>query len=105
MTRAQPDGSVRFLAETHAISTLTQLELVDLLTPTQPAADTPLLALANPDGTLPGASREVRALQRVRPAVTALEGPKATKAQFLITGPPSFSSAPADPTARPEHLC
>jgi len=83
LTRAQPDGSVRFLAETHAISTLTQLELVDLLTPTQPAADTPLLALANPDGTLPGASREVRALQRVRPAVTALEGLKATKAKFL----------------------
>ncbi len=83
MTRAQSDGSVRFLAETHAISSLTQLELVDLLSPTQPAANTPLLALANPDGTLPGASREVRALQRVRPAVTALEGPQATKAQFL----------------------
>jgi CHAT domain-containing protein/tetratricopeptide (TPR) repeat protein len=83
LTRAQPDGSVRFLAETHAISTLTQLELVDLLTPAQPAANTPLLALANPDGTLPGASREVRALQRARPAVTALDGPQATKAQFL----------------------
>ncbi|HSD51955.1 MAG TPA: CHAT domain-containing tetratricopeptide repeat protein [Candidatus Methylomirabilis sp.] len=83
LTRAQPDGSVRFLAETHAISTLTQLELVDLLTPVQPAANTPLLAIANPDGTLPGASREVRALQRARPAVTALEGPQATKAQFL----------------------
>jgi len=83
LTRTQPDGSARFLAETHAISTLTQLELVDLLTPTRPAPNTPLLALANPDGTLPGASREVRALQRVRPAVTALEGPKATKAEFL----------------------
>ncbi len=83
LTLAQPDGSVRFLAETHAISTLTQLELVDLLTPTQPAANTPLLALANPDGSLPGASREVRALQRARPAVTVLEGPQATKAQFL----------------------
>jgi len=83
LTRAQPDGSVRFLAETHAISSLTQLELVDLLSPTQPAANSPLLALANPDGTLPGASREVRALQRVRPAVTTLEGPQATKAQFL----------------------
>jgi CHAT domain-containing protein len=83
LTRAQPDGSLRFLAESHASSTLTQLELVDLLAPTQPAANTPLLALANPDGTLPGASREVRALQRARPAVTALEGPKATKDEFL----------------------
>jgi CHAT domain-containing protein len=83
LTRAQPDGSAHFLAETHAISTLTQLELVDLLSPAQPVANAPLLALANPDGTLPGASREVRAVQRVRPAVTALEGPQATKAQFL----------------------
>ena len=83
LMRAQPDGSAHFLAETHAISTLTQLELVDLLSPAQPAANAPLLALANPDGTLPGASQEVRAIQRVRPAVTALEGPRATKAQFL----------------------
>jgi CHAT domain-containing protein len=87
LTRPQPDESVRFLAESHAISILTQLELVDILSPAQPAANTPLLALANPDGTLPGASREVRALQRIRPAVTALEGLQATKAQFLIMVP------------------
>ena len=83
LTREQHDGSVRFLAETHAVSYLTQLELVDLIKPEKPLPTTPLLALANPDGSLPGASREVRALTGVRPSVTALEGAQATKATFL----------------------
>jgi len=83
LTREEPHGSFRFLAETHAVSTLTQMELVDLLNPGKPPPDVPLLAVANPDGSLPGASREVRALTRTRPSVTALEGPQATKAHFL----------------------
>ena len=83
LTRAEADGSVRFLAETHAVSYVTQLELVDLLSPSKPTPDAPLLALANPDGSLPGASQEVRALRRIRQAVTALEGAQATKAEFL----------------------
>ncbi len=83
LTRVQPDGSVRALAETHAISLLTQLELVDILAPAQPTANPPLLALANPDGSLPGASREIRALLPIRPGITALEGAQATKTQFL----------------------
>ena len=83
LTRAQPDGADRFLAETHAVSYVTQLELVDLLTPGKPAANAPLLALANPDGTLPAASQEIRALRRIRPSVTALEGADATKTRFL----------------------
>jgi CHAT domain-containing protein len=83
LTRSQADGSIRFLAETHAVSYVTQLELVDLLTPSKAAPDAPLLALANPDGSLPGASQEVRALRRMRQGVTALEGPRATKAEFL----------------------
>ena len=83
LTRVQPDGSVRVLAETHAVSILTQLELVDILAPAQQAANPPLLALANPDGSLPGASREIRALLPIRPGVTSLEGSQATKIQFL----------------------
>jgi CHAT domain-containing protein/Tfp pilus assembly protein PilF len=78
-----PDGSTRFLAETHAISYLTQLELVDVLTPARTGSVPSLLALANPDGSLPGASQEVRALRGVRSPVTVLEGPTATKARFL----------------------
>ena len=83
LTRKAADGSTRFLAETHAVSYVTQLELVDLFTATREAPDAPLLAVANPDGTLPAASREVRELARLRPAVTALEGADATKARFL----------------------
>jgi CHAT domain-containing protein/Tfp pilus assembly protein PilF len=83
LTRKQPDGTEHFLAETHRVSYVTQLELVDLLSPLKMAPDSPLLALANPDGTLPAASREVRELARVRPGVTALDGPAATKPRFF----------------------
>lgn len=83
LTRKQPDGRQRFLAETHRVSYVTQLELVDLLSPLTLPPDSPLLALANPDGTLPAASREVRELARVRPGVTALDGPAATKSRFF----------------------
>ena len=77
------DRRERFLAETHAVSYLTQLELLDLLAPAKPQPNAPLLALANPDGSLPGASGEVRALRSVRPALTMLEGDRATKEEFL----------------------
>jgi CHAT domain-containing protein/tetratricopeptide (TPR) repeat protein len=83
LTRAAPGGRERFLAETHSVSYLTQLELVDLLTPRLAGPDVPLLALANPDGSLPGGSREVRALVDVRSRVTALDGADATKSRFL----------------------
>jgi CHAT domain-containing protein len=83
LTRRQPDGSERFLAETHAVSYLTQQELVSLFKAAPPSATAPLLALANPDGSLPAASREVRELRRIRPTVTALDGAEATKERFL----------------------
>lgn len=83
LTYDQADGSTRLLAETHVISYLTQLELVDLVNPTKPAPNAPLLALANPDGTLPAASREIREIGKIRPAVTTLDGPEATKERFL----------------------
>ncbi len=83
LTRKQADGTRRFLAETHRVTYVTQLELVDLLSPLRTAPDAPLLALANPDGTLPAASREVRELARVRPGVTALDGAEATKLRFF----------------------
>ena len=83
LTRPQPDGSERFLAETHALSYLTQQEVVSLFRAPRPSGSAPLLALANPDGSLPAASREVQELRRIRPAVTALDGPQATKERFL----------------------
>lgn len=83
LLRPQPDGTERFLAETHAVSYVTQLELADIFTPAAPTTNTPLLALANPDGSLPAASREVRELMRIRPGITSLDGPAATKERFF----------------------
>ena len=83
LTRIQPDGSERFLAETHVVSYLTQQEFTSLFTAPAPSATAPLLALANPDGSLPAASREVRELRRIRPTITALDGAEATKERFL----------------------
>jgi CHAT domain-containing protein/Tfp pilus assembly protein PilF len=83
LTREGADGAVRFLAETHRVSYVTQLELTDLLTPTSPVTGVALLALANPDGSLPAASREVREVARMRQGSTALDGSQATKERFL----------------------
>src|SRR5262249_2938513 len=90
--RKSADGAVRFLAETHTVSYVTQLELVDLLTAVREAPDTPMLAVANPDGSLPGASREVRGLVRAGKAVTALEGAEAAKTASSVS---CHSSRPA----------
>jgi CHAT domain-containing protein/Tfp pilus assembly protein PilF len=77
-------GAPRFLAESHVVSYVTRRELVDLVAAPGPrGADPPLLAVANPDGTLKSASAEVRTLTRLRRAVTTLEGPEATKERFI----------------------
>src|SRR5207302_1008705 len=73
----------RFLAETHRVSYITQLELADILNPHAPVANTPLLALGNPDGSLPAASREIKELARIRGGATALDGLQATKEKFI----------------------
>jgi CHAT domain-containing protein len=83
LTRNLPDGSTRFLSETHVVSYLTQLELADLVNPVAPDAKAALLALSNPDGSLPAASREVREIGKIRPSVTTLDGAQATKERFL----------------------
>src|SRR5262249_27632073 len=83
LTLRDRGGADRFLVETHVVSYVTQLELVDLLTPSAPESNVPLLAVGNPDGSLPAASREVRELARIRAQATALEGAQATKARFV----------------------
>ena len=83
LTRNLPDGSTRFLSETHVVGSLTQLELADLVNPVAPDAKAALLALSNPDGSLPAASREVREIGKVRSSVTTLDGAQATKEHFL----------------------
>jgi CHAT domain-containing protein len=83
LTRERPDHSSQFLAETHTVSYLTQLEVVDLGHPARPAAIAPLLAFGDPDGSLPAASDELRALQALRTSVVVLQGAEATKPRFL----------------------
>jgi CHAT domain-containing protein len=83
LTRPAPDGRRRFLVETHAVSYLTQLELAELVAAGRRTVEQPLLAVANPDGSLPAAGQEVAALAALRPAVTALAGAEATKDRFL----------------------
>jgi tetratricopeptide (TPR) repeat protein len=81
LTVEGPDGSPRFLAETHSVSYLTRRHLTHLA-PTSPEPSRSLLALSNPDGSLPGASLEVSALKAIRPSATTLDGPQATKEAF-----------------------
>lgn len=83
LTRRAPDGTRKFLVETHIVSYLTQLELAELVAARRPIVERPLLAVANPDGSLPAAGQEVAALAAMRPAVTALAGAEATKGRFL----------------------
>jgi CHAT domain-containing protein/Tfp pilus assembly protein PilF len=82
LVRERADGT-RFLAETHVISYMTQLELADALGAVAHRANVPLLAVGNPDGSLPSASREIQQVRAIRPAVTTLEGREATKRRFL----------------------
>ena len=83
LMRPGKNGAPRFLAETHVVSYVTQLELMDLLSPGRRPAYAPLLAVGNPDGSLPWASREIQRVKAIRPAVTMLEGQQATKGRFL----------------------
>ena len=83
LLRPTSDGAPRFLAETHAVSIMTQLETVDILDRRSPTSPRPLLAMGNPDGTLRAAGKEVRSLQGLRPDVKIYEGAEATKARFL----------------------
>ncbi len=83
LMRSGPGGTPRFLAQTHVISYVTQLELTDLLSPDRRPAYASLLAVGNPDGSLPRASQEIQRVRAIRPAVTMLQGQQATKARFL----------------------
>lgn len=83
LTRRAPDGRTRFLVETHVVRYVTQAEFPEAVATRKGGSSLRLLALGNPDGTLPGASREVAALGALRPTVKVLEGRQATKAEFL----------------------
>jgi CHAT domain-containing protein len=80
----QPAGEgMRFLAETHSVSYVTQLELTDLFSPDVRGREASLLAIGDPDGSLPGAAREVREVGAIRARTTVLEGGAATKERLV----------------------
>lgn len=84
LTLEQPDGSLRFLAETHKVSYLTMAALPYILASPQITTEPLLLALGNPDGRLPGASEEIQKLREIRPASRPpLLGTRATKKAFI----------------------
>jgi tetratricopeptide (TPR) repeat protein len=83
LQRTSADATPRFLAETHVVSYLTQMEQAYLRPTVEAPRDVPLLAIANPDGTLAMAAREVAAVKTIRSRTTVLEGRQATKAAFL----------------------
>jgi CHAT domain-containing protein/Tfp pilus assembly protein PilF len=83
LQRKNADGTWRFLAETHVVSYLTQMEQAYLRPAAETLGDVPLLAMSNPDGSLKMATREVQALTTIRARTTVLEGSQATKTAFL----------------------
>jgi len=74
----------RFLAETHRVRYATQHELPDVVMGGgSPNAHVVLVAVGNPDGSLPASSGEVRALGRLRAGAVVLEGAGATKDRLI----------------------
>jgi CHAT domain-containing protein len=65
------------------VSYVTQLELTDLVSPDERGREASLLAIGDPDGTLPGAGREVREVGAIRARTTVLEGGAATKERLV----------------------
>jgi len=88
LTLDRENGPPRFMADTHRVSYLTRRHLAEIDRPSLSSADRSLLALGNPDGTLPAASQEVRALQVVRGTrARVLVGAEATKIAFMELAP------------------
>jgi len=84
LTWRGPDGQERFLAETHRVTYSTQHELPDVVMGgTTSSAGAALVVVGNPDGSLPDAGGEVRAVGRLRAGSVVLEGAGATKDRLL----------------------
>lgn len=76
-----PDG--KFLIEQRALVSLTKSSDLEQLGRPVDERHRKLLAVGNPDGTLPGAAQEAEALSRKHPDSRLLLGPEATQARFL----------------------
>ncbi|MCC6446442.1 MAG: CHAT domain-containing protein [Armatimonadetes bacterium] len=85
LARETPEGSLRFLMEEKSVSLLSSGELLDMFGP-EPAPFDPqkdrALALADPDGSLPGARLEAEAVRKAFPNTVIHTGPEATRQQL-----------------------
>lgn len=72
------DQGPQFLIQRKQVVALSKASDLALLE-NDPGSTQNLLAFGNPDGTLPGATEEVRQLEKVFPASTVVIGPHATK--------------------------
>ncbi len=75
----------RFLVQQHALVTVTRTVELDRLLSQGPAASRTLVALGNPDGSLPGAESEVRDLQALFPGARVFLQGQANR-QAVATG-------------------
>ena len=82
--RATADGSLRFLIEEKQFAYLASADLLNAVTPVAQGSNTqsthPLLALGNPDGSLPAASDEVSTLGKMFAHSSVVTGKDATVA-------------------------
>jgi CHAT domain-containing protein len=80
--RAKPDGSLSFLIEEKRFAYLASADLLNAVSGVSSRTDTsptqPLLALGNPDGSLPAAGEEVSALGRIFARANVITGKDAT---------------------------
>lgn len=87
--KLSPDGALNFLIETKSFAYFASADLLNAIatTPTSKrSSDTPLLALGNPDGSLPAAAIEVSELGRLFAGSSVFTGRDATVARVTTTG-------------------
>ncbi|MEW6279903.1 MAG: CHAT domain-containing protein [Candidatus Eremiobacterota bacterium] len=75
-----------YLVQRHAVAILTPTEVTELGQGPPPDRPSSLLALGDPDGSLPGARREVEELARLFPSPTTFMGQQATEARVQSPG-------------------
>jgi CHAT domain-containing protein len=93
--RATKDGSLSFLIEQKRFAYLASADLLNAVSATNNSSNAsqntrPLLALANPDGSLPAATEEVSALGRIFGGANIFTGKDATVAR--VTQPDAHAS-------------
>jgi CHAT domain-containing protein len=91
--RMQPDGSISYLVEQKRFAYLAAADAINTVAAVNPnghrqgAAKEELLALGNPDGSLPAAAEEVQTLSHIFPQADIYTGKDATLARIASTQP------------------